>query len=141
MNELNEEKEPLFNKVTFRLSHTIYKELEDIAKNRDKSISFIVREYISKGMAKDYVDDSKDIIASIVREQLQIVLKPNVERLAKISSKSAHMAATATFLNVQALMDLVPTEKRRDVRLMYEKARKKAVTYVKQKTEDFEDDI
>ena len=31
MNELNEEKEPLFNKVTFRLSHTIYKELEDIA--------------------------------------------------------------------------------------------------------------
>ena len=141
MSEPHEKKEPIFHKVTFRLSNVIYKELEAISKNRDESISFIIREYISKGLAKDYVDDSKDIIALIVREQLQLVLKPNIERLARITSKAGHMSATAAFLNVQALMDLVPTEHKKDVREMYEKARKKAVTYMKIKTEDWNREI
>lgn len=141
MSELKEEKEPLFHKVTFRLSNDIYKELEETAKNRDESLAFIIREYISKGMAKDYVEDSRNIITSVVREQVQLALKPSVERLAKISSKAGHMAATATFLNVQALMDLVPKENRKDVREMYEKARMKAVTYMKQRAEDFDNKI
>lgn len=34
-------------------------------------------------------------------------------------------------------MDLVPKEKQRDVRQMYEKARKMAVDYMKNKTEDW----
>lgn len=138
MSESKEEKEPLFHKVTFRLNNNTYKELEETAKNRDESLAFIIREYVSKGMAKDYVEDSRSIIASVVKEQLRAELKPSVERLAKISSKAGHMAATATFLNVQALMDLVPKENRKDVRDMYDKARMKAVTYMKQKAEDFD---
>ena len=141
MSESNEEKEPLFHKVTFRLPNHTYKELEAIAKNRDESLAFIIRAYVSKGMAKDYTDDSKDTITSIVRTTIKAELKPSVERLARISSKAGHMAATATFLNVQALMDLVPKENRKDVRELYDRARKKAVSYMKMKAEDFENSI
>lgn len=61
-----------------------------------------------------------------------------MERLAALSSKGGHMAARATFLNVQALMDLVPPENRKDVRAMYESASKKAVAYMHMPVEEYE---
>jgi predicted CopG family antitoxin len=127
-----------FKRFSVCVDDDTYEKLINITKVTGDSLAEVSRELIKKGLAKDYVEDSKSIIASLVREQLQIVLKPNIERLAKIESKTAHMAATATFLNVQALMDLVPVDKRKDVKKMYENARKKAVTYVKQKAEDFD---
>ena len=51
------------------------------------------------------------------------------------------MSATAAYLNVQALMDLVSKEQRKDVRVMYETARKKAAGYMKIKAEDWKNDI
>jgi predicted DNA-binding protein len=130
-----------FYKTTIRLDKETYEQLNEIAKNKDESLAFIIREHIKKGLAKEYVDESKDIIATLIREQLEIVLKPSIERLAALSSKSGHMSATATFLNVQALMDLVPTERRKDVRPMYESARKKAAEYMRTRTEDWKKDI
>lgn len=130
-----------FYKTTIRLDKETYETLNQIAKNRKEPLADIIREHIKKGLAKDYVDGSKDIIANMIREQLEIVLKPSVERLAALSSKAGHMAATSAFLNVQAMMDLVPKENRKDVRTMYENARKKAVTYMKMRTEDWDKDI
>lgn len=58
-------------------------------------------------------------------------MKPHIARLAALTSKLGHMSATATFLNVQAFQDLVPTEKKKDIKVLYEKARKKAGAYMK----------
>jgi hypothetical protein len=129
-----------FYKTTLRLDKKTYERLNEIAMNRDESLSSIMREYIDKGLAKDFVASSEDLIAPIIREVLQSTLKPSVERLARLESKSGHMAATAAFLNVQALMDLVPKENRRNVKEMYDKARKMAVAYMKNKTGDWEHD-
>lgn len=129
-----------FYKTTLRLDKKTYERLNEIAMNRDESLSSIMREYIDKGLAKDFVASSEDLIAPIIREVVQSTLKPSVERLARLESKSGHMAATAAFLNVQALMDLVPKENRRNVKEMYDKARKMAVAYMRNKTEDWEND-
>lgn len=64
-------------------------------------------------------------------------MKPHIERLAKLSSKSGHMSATAAFHQIQALMDLVPDEKRKNVFEMYESARKKAAKYMRTRTDDW----
>ena len=138
MSEQIEKKEPIFHKITFRANNDIYKKVKNIADQEGESISKILRQLVEDGLTLKVGNENKDILASIVREQLEIVLKPSVERLAKISSKSGYMSATAAFLNVQALMDLSPVERRKDVREMYEKARKRAVTYMKIKTEDWE---
>lgn len=130
-----------FKRYSLCLNEQTYCTIKQISESTGKSIAEVSRDLIEKGLAKEYVDASKDIIASVVREELKSVLKPQVERLAKISSKSGHMSATAAFLNVQALMDLVPKEKRRNTREMYDKARKMAVNYMRTKTEDFDIDI
>ena len=128
MSEQIEKKEPIFHKVTFRVNNDVYNKVKNIADQEGESISKILRRLVEDGLTLKVGNENKDILASIVREQLQIALRPSVERLAKIASKAGHMSATAAFLNVQALMDLVPVENKKDVREMYEKARKKAAT-------------
>ncbi len=125
-----------FKRYSLCLDDKTYNTIKEISDSTGDSIAEVSRNLIQKGLAKDYVDDSKDIIASIVREQLEIVLKPKIERLAKIGSKAGHMSATAVYLNVQALQDLVPKELRKNPVEMYEKARVKAISYMKNKIDD-----
>ena len=125
-----------FYKTTLRLTKDTYNKLNNLAEKRDEPLANIIRETIERGLASEWVDENTDLIAKIVREQLEIVLKPKIERLAKIGSKAGHMSATAAFLNVQALQDLVPKELRKSPVEMYEKARVKAIAYMKNKTED-----
>lgn len=58
----------------------------------------MLRQLIDDGLALEVGRENKNIIASIVREEVSAVLKPSIERLAKINSKSGHMSATAAFL-------------------------------------------
>lgn len=127
-----------FYKTTIRLDRETYKTLNNIAVNKNEPLANIIRETIKEGLINKITEENADLIAVTVRQQLEIVLKPHIERLAALSSKSGHMSATAAFLNVQALMDLVPTEKRKDVLAMYESARKKAVAYMRTNTKDWE---
>ncbi|MBL4930671.1 hypothetical protein [Clostridium paridis] len=130
-----------FQQVHLRVNDDIYNKVKNIADKKGESISEVMRKLIEDGLTLEVGNENKDIIASIVREQVNVALKPQVERLAKISSKSGHMSATAAFLNVQALMDLVPKENRKEVRTMYEKARKMAVEYMRTKTDDWNTNV
>lgn len=132
-----------FKRYSLSLDDETYEKVENIVKKTGKSRAEVSRELIIKGLASEWVEESSDLIADIIRQQMEIVIKPHIERLASLSSKSGMMSATSTFLNVQALMDLVPTEKRKDVRPMYEKARKMSVEYMRNKTDNYnyEDDL
>jgi hypothetical protein len=127
-----------FKRFSVCVDDETYKILTDIVNNTDSTLAEVSRNLIKKGLASDWVDENTDLISRVVRQQMEIVVKPHVERLAKLSAKSGHMSATAAFLNVQALMDIVPTEKRKDVRPMYESARKKAAEYMKVTTEEWD---
>lgn len=128
-------------KVTVKIPEDTYAVIEKMAKKEGSNVSETIRNLLSKSLNVDWFNDNQDIMASLIRQQMELVLRGHVERLAKLSSKSGHMSATSAFLNVQALMDLVPKEKRKDVKSMYDSARKKAVEYMRTKTEDFENDI
>lgn len=127
-----------FYKSTIRLDQDTYNKLNRISESRNEPLANVIRETIKKGLASDFVDESQDLIARIIRQQLEVVIKPHIERLAALSSKSGHMSATAAFLNVQSLMDLVPKENRKNVKQMYDNARKKAVEYMRSRAEDWE---
>lgn len=130
-----------FYKSTIRLDQTTYNQLNKIAQSRNKPLATVIRETIKKGLSVEWIDENVDTVSKIVRQQLDLTLKPHVNRLAKLSSKSGHMSATAAFLNVQAFMDLVPKEKRKDVIELYNNARKKAVEYMKTNTKDWENNF
>lgn len=130
-----------FQQIHLRVGENTYKKIKSISEKSGDSVSDVLRKLIEDGLTLQIGNENKDILASIVRQQLEVTLKPSIERLAALSSKSGHMAATAAFLNVQALMDLVPKENRKDVKAMYSSARKKAVEYMRIKTEDWEHDF
>lgn len=115
-------------------------EIEMLSKKTGESISEITRILIKKGLSSGWLDENADMITHIVRQQLEAVMKPHVERLAKLSVKSGIMSATSTFLNVQAFQDLVPADKRKIPVEMYEKARKKAAEYMKTPANEFHTD-
>lgn len=124
-------------KTSIKLHQETYDLIEQIAKKNDESVSETIRNLVDKGLSERVLEQNTDLIAQTVRQQMEIVIKPHIERLAGLSSKTGHMASTATFLNVQAFMDLVPTEKKKDVRTLYDKARKKAAEYMRTKAEDW----
>lgn len=124
--------------VGVKFNKDIFEQIEIIAKKEGLSISDVVRDLVNKGLSERVLEENTELIAQIVRQQMEIVIKPHIERLAALSSKGGHMAATAAFLNVQALMDLVPVERRKNVKEMYDNARKKSVEYMRTKTTDWE---
>lgn len=128
-------------KISVRINSDVYNQLEIIAAKRGDTISDVTRDLINAGLNERVLEENTDLIGQIVRQQIDAVMKVHVERLAKLSSKTGHMAATAAFLNVQALMDIVPPERRKDVRAMWESARKKAAAYIKTPTSEFENEF
>lgn len=112
------------------------KAIQSRVERTGESTAEVTRDLIKRGLASEWIDKNTDLISTIVRHQMDIAIKPHIERLAKLSSKGGHMSATAAFLNVQALMDLVPKENRKNVTEMYEKARVKAVGYMRMNIDD-----
>lgn len=128
-------------KTSVKLYSRQYETIEAIANKNGESVSEVVRKLIDQALSERVVEQNTDLMTKIIRQQLEATLKPHVERICAISSKGGHMAAASAFLNTQALMDLVPVERKKDARQMYENARKKAVAYMKTKTDEFDMDM
>jgi hypothetical protein len=118
-------------KVTIKIHDDVYTVIENMSKKSGDNVSETIRKLLVKSLSAEWFNENTDVMASLIRQQMDIVLKPHVERLAALESKAGHAAATSMFLNVQAFMDLLPAEKRKVPKEMYEKARKKAVEYMR----------
>ena len=129
---------PNLRKLTIKIPEDTYAVIEKMASKNGDNVSETIRILLNKSLILEWFKENEDLMAAMLRQQMELVLKPHTERLSALSSKSGHMAATAAFLNVQALMDLVPKENRKNVREMYDNARKKAAEYMRTKTEDWE---
>lgn len=130
-----------FKQIHLRVDNELYEKITNISNKSGDSIAEVMRKLLRIGLTEKITEDNTDLIATIVRQQMEITMKPHVERLAKLSSKTGHMSATAAFLNVQALMDLVPKDKKKDALELYEKARKKAAKYMKTPTNQYKNEI
>lgn len=117
--------------VNLKITDDMHKTLNAIAQSEDKSMSEVIRNLVQRGLERDYIDNSADLIADIVHRELEVVLKTHTNRLAALTSKVGHASVASMFLNLQAFLDLVPPDKRRDVKEIHEKAMKKAVVYMK----------
>lgn len=110
--------------------------LKKIAEKRNISISALIREYVEQGMQAQVGADNIDLITKIIREQLQIILNPAVERICSLSAKTGVMAASSTFLTAETINKFVPESQQEEVKIVYEAARKKGIAYMKSKISD-----
>lgn len=127
--------------IHLRVDDDQYEKIKNLAHKGGLSVTELLRDFIDQGLQEKLAEENLDIISQVVRKQVDAAMKPHVERLARISSKAGHMSATSTFLNAQALTDLVPENRRRDIRTMYDNARKKAVQFMKTKTTEYENEF
>lgn len=122
-----------------RISITVlpheYDEIRRLASAKDVSMGEVCRQYIIQGLNGTITQNNIDFLVPIIREQLQSVLSPSTERLAKICVKSCVQAGAAAYLSAEALAKFVPEEYQMDFEEAYEAARKKAVRYLKGKSD------
>lgn len=130
-----------FNRFSVSVDDETHEMILLYVNKKGLSLSEGSRELLKKGLALEQSSESLDLISSVVRSQVDASMKIHVERLARMISKTGHMASTSTFLNVQALQDLVPVERKKEVVTLYENARKKAVVYFKKSTDDFDSSV
>lgn len=126
-----------FKQIHVRLDDKTIDQVKKLAKKSGISEAQATRDLIKKGLAMEWSDENTDELSKLIRDQLEIVIKPHVERICSLSSKSGHMSATAAFLNMQSLLDIVPVERRKDIRTLYDSARKKAVEYMRTPTSEW----
>ena len=114
----------------------VYDILKNMADKRKCTVSEVVRNILVEGIKEKVTEDNLDYISRIIREQLDLTMRPHVERLARLTTKAGIMSATSTILGAQAMMDLVPPEKRKVAKDAYDEARKEGVKYFRDNTYD-----
>lgn len=117
--------------IHLRLDEETERKLKSLSKERGEPVAVIVRRYISEGLAVEAAVSSLDIIRSATREVIRNEIKPLENRLAKLNVKTGMSSATAMFMLVQTLDDLG----KHDSVGIYEKARKKAYAYIKDRND------
>lgn len=119
--------------VTFDIDS--YNQIKQIASKENKSMSEVVREWSMQGLNGTLTKDNLDFIVPIIREQLNSILTPSIERLASLSAKTCIQAGVSAYLTAETISKLVPVELQEEVEVTYYAARKKAVKYMRGKTD------
>lgn len=115
--------------VTFDIES--YKQIKLIADKNHQSMSEVVRDWAMQGLDGTLTEQNLNVLIPIIREQLDSILNPAVNRLASLSAKTCVQAGAAAYLAAEALNSFVPSEKSQDFMDAYESARKKSVAYMK----------
>jgi predicted DNA-binding protein len=120
-----------FKRFSLCVEDKTYESLTTIASKTGKSLADVSREMIKRGLASEWIEENFAAIGDLVEQRINIALKPHINRLAALNAKTAKMAGTSMYLNAQALVDLVPTERRRNIKELFDNAKKKAVADIR----------
>lgn len=122
------------------LTEEEYNQVKVIASKTNKSMSELARSYINRGVCGEITENNIDFLAPIIREQLQSVLDPKMERLIALQAKTCIQASTSTYLTADAILKFVPPGQRTEVKESYDAAKKQAIIYMKSKADMSEEE-
>lgn len=115
-----------------------YEQIRLLAAKQHTSMSEVVRNWALQGLSGDLNADNIGLITNIIRTQIQDVMRPSFERLASLSAKTCIQSGTAAYLSAEAILKFVPAPRQQEVEESYELARKKAIAYLKGRTNEEE---
>lgn len=121
------------HRINVTFDDETFEKIQLISMKMDISMSELIRLWSMKGLSGELSRENLDVITKIIREQLESILQPGIERLAALGAKTCTMAATSAYLNAETISSFVPEHKQRDIEEVYNKARVKGVMYTKQK--------
>ena len=112
-----------------------YEQVKLLAAKSNKSMSELARMYVNKGLCGEVTENNIEFLAPIIREQLQSILEPKMERMIALQVKTCIQASTASYLAADAILKFVPAGQRTEVKESYDAAKKQALLFVKSKTD------
>ena len=120
-----------FTFVSFRCSQQLNDTIERIAAAQGVPKSKVLRDLLTAGLqARGYIDGG-ECMADLVQQAVEAALKPQVERLASISAKAAHISAASFFMNYATLRQYVPEEFLSEFDELATRARKLGAEYLR----------
>lgn len=121
------------HRINVTFEDDTFKQIENIANSTHTTLSEVVRNFAIQGINGEVGAKNIDLITSIIREQLRVILKPDTDRICSLLAKGTIMSATSAYLNAEAISRFVDINLQSDVQSVYDQAHKKAVLYTKSK--------
>jgi hypothetical protein len=94
------------------LSPKTYEALQQIAALQHKPVSELIRKYIADGMNADRASAEIDFIRKQIREELDIMLKPQINRIAKLHMRVGMMTVSFCYFASKLFHMFVPVKDR-----------------------------
>lgn len=117
-----------------------YEEIRLIAEKENKPMAELVRDWALQGKNGILTEKNIDVLVPIIREQLNSILAPQMERIATLSAKTCVQAGAAAYLCAETINKFVQPAEREEVQDVYTKARKKSVQYLKSRDNILKED-
>ena len=99
-------------RMSFAVSEKMKAELDVIAAKQYITASELIRGYIDKGMNVDKTASDIDFIRKQIREELDIMLKPQINRLAKLLMRIGMMTVSFCYFTSKIVHLFVPLNER-----------------------------
>ena len=120
-------------KISLWIEQDTYKSIQQLAARQNTTCSHIIRQLLDKALGIEAVKQDIDYIRTSIRNELESILEPAINRIIKISVKSGIASSAAYFLCAETLAAYVPPQKRMDFEAALTEAKKLAVGYMRAK--------
>ena len=112
------------------LSPQTYEALQQIAAVQHRPVSELIRKYIADGMNADRASADIDFIRKQIREELDIMLKPQINRLAKLLMRIGMMTISFCYFNSKLVHMFVPVKDRTGYEELMAECKHNAAAYL-----------
>lgn len=131
-----EKRKPLTHKRSVTLPDNVYENICKIAEQKKCTPAVLMRNLITSGLAVSWVESSESLVRRIVHDEVDTVIKHEIERLIKLQLKSTKASAASLY----ALLVLIQSDYAGESALedLLAQAFKQAASYMrtKEKTND-----
>lgn len=124
--------------LPFRCSSAMKDLIQQIAAQEQRPMSEVLRDLVEKGLAVSGAGIEQDHLYETVRQAVEEVTRPSVERLAKISAKATQISSAAFFMSIFAATRGVGVEEQTEIQEAAESARRLGIQYLKLKDRDID---
>lgn len=112
--------------LRFNVDEELHAKLFALAERRGEAVAELCRRVLEEAAEQKAAEDGIDVITQVVRKVMSETLKPLENRLAAMQAKGTIASATTMYHMQHVLIGM-----NKDVRVVHEEARKKAVNYLK----------
>ena len=116
--------------MSFAISEKMKAKLDVVAAKQHITTSELIRGYIDKGMNVDKTASDIDFIRKQIREELEIMIKPQVNRLAKLHMRVGMMTVTFCYFASKLFHLYVPLDDRKSYEEIMYNAKHDAAAYL-----------